>query len=165
MEAVAARAGVTKPTLYKRFPDKRSLLQAVLGVRRVEWIAAPSTSKDPEERLKQLASAILVSGVSQDLRTFQALAQSAWPDPLDMPAREEVLGYNNVLPRLEKAIRQDGADLGVEPKRASVVAIVLIAVLSGWFEHRHPDPDRDAIDADQFARAAVELLIHGKAAW
>src|SRR5690349_22072217 len=31
MEAVAAEAGVPKSTLYKRFPDKRTLLRAVLS--------------------------------------------------------------------------------------------------------------------------------------
>lgn len=36
MEAIAARAGVTKKTLYKRFADKRSLLRAVLRERRVQ---------------------------------------------------------------------------------------------------------------------------------
>lgn len=165
MEAVAASAGVTKVTLYKRFPDKRSLLQAVLRARRPEWVSTPPISGGVEARLKQLASMILVRGVSPELRAFHALVSSAWPKPSDMPAREEVLGYNDMLRRLESEIREAGKEVGVTSSRAATVALALMAMLSGWFEHRMPDPERDAADADAFARSAVELLIHGKAAW
>lgn len=165
MEAVATRAGVTKVTLYKRFPDKRGLLQAVLRARRPEWASFPPLSGRIEARLKQLASTILVSGVSPELRAFHALATSAWPKPSDMTAREEVLGYNDMLRRLESEIREGAKELGIASSRPATVALALMAMLSGWFEHRTPDPDRDADDADEFARSAIELLVRGKAAW
>lgn len=164
MEAIAARAGITKVTLYKRFPDKRSLLQAVLRMRRLHWTPSPEGS-GVEARLKHLATTILVRGVSPEIAAFHALVYSAWPDPLDMSAREEVLGYNDMLLRLEREITNGGEELGIDPTRASAVAGALMAMLSGWFEHRCPDPQRDTADAEQFAQTAVELLIHGKAAW
>lgn len=168
MEAIAAAAGVTKVTLYKRFPDKRSLLQAVLHARRPGWTSPPASSAqtaNTEARLKSLASVVLVRGVSTELRAFHALVASAWPDPLDMPAREEVLGYNDMLARLDAEIRKGSKDLGIVPSDAASVALALMAMLSGWFEHRIPDPKTDAADADAFAKRAVDLLIGGKSAW
>lgn len=165
MEAIAASAGITKVTLYKRFPDKRSLLRAVVKARRQNTPPAEPSSIGIEARLKQLATTILVGGVSPELRAYHALVTTAWPDPSDMPAREEVLGYNDMLLMLEREIRLGSQELGVHSSRAQTVALALMAMLSGWFEHRSPDPSRDAADADAFARTAVDLLVHGKNAW
>lgn len=165
MESIAASAGITKVTLYKRFPDKRSLLRAVVQANRPEPKPPALSGLGVEARLKQLATTILVGGVSPEVRAFHALVATAWPDPLDMPAREDVLGYHAMQARLEREIASGSAELGISPTRAPTVALALMAMLSGWFEHRTPDPDRDAVDADAFARAAVDLLIYGKEAW
>lgn len=165
MAAIAARAGVTKVTLYKRFPDKRSLLRAVLQERRPQWLPPPPTSADVEERLKYYAAAILARALLPEIRAFHDLAASAWPAPDDMGAREEVLGYHTVLERLEQEIREGGRQLGVASADASAVALALMAMLSGWFDHKAAcNGDHDA-EAVAFAHKAVELLIHGKGAW
>ena len=165
MEAIAAKAGVTKVTLYKRFPDKRNLLRAVLRSRPLQPRDAAISGAGAEARLKNLATTILVGGVSPDIRAFHALALAAWPDPLDMPQREEVLGYNQMLSLLEREISVGSTEFGIRASRAKTVALALMAMLSGWFEHRTPDPGRDAADAEAFAHAAVALLVHGTKAW
>lgn len=165
MEAIAARAGITKVTLYKRFADKRSLLRAVLQERRLRWDSSMPRASGVEARLKHYASMILVQSVSAEVRAFNALAARAWPTAYDMREREEVVGYDDLLRRLEHEILQGAGELGVESANAAAVAAALMAMISGWFDHRVPDPDRDAIEAEEFASKAVELLIHGKAAW
>lgn len=57
MEAVARAAGVAKPTLYARFPDKETLLR-VIGERvvddaRATFAAALSAPGDPTERARE----------------------------------------------------------------------------------------------------------------
>lgn len=165
MEAIAAEASVTKVTLYRRFPDKRSLLRAVLQTLRPQWTHASESGEDAESRLKGFARTILVQGVSPEVRTFNALVRSAWPDQLDMPSREEVLGYTAMVGRLEQTVLEGSKEFGLQSVDAAAVASALMAMLSGWFEHRYPDPETDAFDAERFASKAVELLIHGKAAW
>ncbi len=157
IEAIAARAGVTKVTLYKRFPDKRSLLRAVLQ--------QPPASADLEKRLKYYAATILVRGISAEVRAFHDLVASAWPSPDDMATREDVLGYNHMLQCLRDEIRSAGHNLGVTSANSSAVATALMAMLSGWFEHRPPSTANEKAHATKFAHKAVELLIHGKAAW
>lgn len=163
MEMIAARAGVTKVTLYKRFPDKRSLLRAVLQERRTRWVPPPPTSTDLEKRLKHYAAIILVGGISAEVRAFHYLVASAWPNHDEMAAREDVLGYNHMLQCLKEEIRSGSQKLGITSASASTVAIALMAMLSGWFDHKPLNASR--ADATKFARKAVELLIHGKTAW
>lgn len=165
MNAIAARAGVTKVTLYKRFPDKRSLLRAVLQDRRSLWTPPAPNTTDVEERLKYYATTILARAISPEVRAFHALAVSAWAGLDGMAAREDVLGYQDMLQRLEQEIRDGGPKLGLGPANAPAVATALMSMLSGWYDHRRWDPRRDAVESAEFAQKAVELLIHGKAAW
>lgn len=167
MEAISARAGVTKPTLYKRFGDKRQLLQAVLhkNLAKSEWKDAQPSAGNAGDRLKNIATMVLVRGVSPEVRAFHDLAKSAWPSANDMRAREEALGYDRILASIEQEVRISADDLGIRPVRANAVALALMAMLSGWFEHRQPIADQDAADAEEFAHLAVELLIDGKDAW
>lgn len=165
MESIAAKARVTKVTLYKRYPDKRSLLRAVLLERRLQWTIPAPTSPDPEVRLKDLATAILVCGTSPQVRVFHDLAAAAWAKPGDMATREEVLGYDTMLLRLEQEIRSGAHELQVEARNAPLVARALMAMLSGWFEHWGGRAETQPDDIVVFAHKAVELIIHGTAAW
>lgn len=163
MEAIAAQAGVTKVTLYKRFPDKRSLLRAVLQQQRPHWAPAPPTSADVEARLKYYAAAVLLRAISPTVRAFHSLAVSAWATPNDMAVREDVLGYSDMLQCLEREIRDGGQKLGVTSANPSAVSAALMAMLSGWFDHSAPGiSDNDAVN---FAHKAVELIIYGKHSW
>ncbi|MER2196675.1 TetR/AcrR family transcriptional regulator [Methylobacterium brachiatum] len=75
IDAVAEAAGVSKPTLYARYRDKRALFEAVLEQRVREWLAPLSAAaealalqakpKDAEAVLDELSRTLLTR--SQDL--------------------------------------------------------------------------------------------------
>lgn len=165
MEAVALHAGITKRTLYKRFPDKRTLLKAVLQRQCPTWRPLEPDSENLEARLTYYATHILIRGMSPEVRAFHGLAASAWPAPEEMNVREEVLAYRDMVARLEQEIRDRASTLDIAPKDPRVVASALMAMLSGWFDHNDASNVASSVAAATFAKKAVALLIYGKATW
>ncbi|CAN7582181.1 TetR/AcrR family transcriptional regulator [Phenylobacterium sp. LjRoot219] len=168
MEAIAARAGVPKSTLYKRFPDKRTLLRAVLKERVASW-APPEQdallSDDLEQRLRQHAAWMLAQATSVEVRAFLGLVASAWKDPEEAPSRQEVIGYTEMVERLANEIREYGPKRGIHAKDPMRVASALMAMLAGWAGMSGPGPELAGDEAVTFAHTAVDLLLNGSAAW
>lgn len=168
MEAIAARAGVPKSTLYKRYPDKRTLLRAVLKERVAAW-APPQQdaqlSDDLEQRLKQHAVWMLTQATSAEVRAFLGLVASAWKDPEDAASRREVIGYTDMAKRLAQEIREYGPKRGIVAKDPMRVSMALMAMLAGWAGMSGPGPELPEGEAVAFAHTAVDLLLNGSAAW
>lgn len=168
MEAIAARAGVPKSTLYKRYPDKRTLLRAVLKERVAAW-APPEfdaqLTDDIEQRLKQHAAWMLTQATSAEVRAFLGLIASAWKDPDEAPSRRDVIGYTAMAERLAAEIREFGPKRGIHAKDPMRVALALMAMLAGWAGMSGPGPELAESDAMTFAHTAVDLLLNGSAAW
>jgi AcrR family transcriptional regulator len=170
MAQVAASVGVPKTTVYKRHPDKKALLRAVIEARREQWSrdAARGDSKltqDVRERLTYYGGVVLRFACSSEVRAFRALAAAAWSRPEEAGDRLDLIGLTGMLDLLERDIREYGPQAGVTPRDARRVATVLMATLAGWLENRSagaPPTDQEASD---FARDAVDLLLRGSAAW
>ena len=170
MEAVAARAGIPKSTLYKRFADKRALLRAVLEERMAAWgsVAEQKSSlltDDLGQRLKLYVALIVELGSSLEVRSYAALAAGAWSGPKEIDNRFVVVGYKQMVDVLERDILRFGPAAGIHAKNARRVATALMAMAAGWLSLRGlGDP---AIDSDgaRFADEAVDLILGGSAAW
>lgn len=170
MEAVAARAGVPKTTVYKRYPDKKALLRAVLETRRARWSEEASRSNwkltdNLQDRLTHYAKIVLAWAGSPEVRAFSALAASAWSRPEDAPSRFELVGLSSMIDLLEHDIRKFGPKAGIRAKDPRQVATVLMAILGGWLEVRGAGPAVGDQEAAEFAERATNLLVHGSAAW
>jgi TetR/AcrR family transcriptional regulator, mexJK operon transcriptional repressor len=168
MEAVAGQAGVPKSTLYKRFPDKRALLRAVLGERVSAWREMESAhcpDDDLESRLKRLAVDILRHATTPEVKAFWLLASTAWGRPDEASERQAAIGYSRMMARLELEIRQFGPPAGIVARDPRQVAVALMTMLAGWIEYVAPTSDRPEEDGEKFAHASVEMLIRGTAAW
>lgn len=170
MEAVAARAGVPKSTLYKRYADKKALLRAVLEVRRARWSQEASASNwkltdDLRQRLAHYAKVVLTSAGSSEVRAFAALTVAAWSQPEDAPSRLELIGLTGVIELLEHDIREFGPKQGIHAENARRVAMILMAALAGWLEIRGAVTPSDDQDAAEFAESVATLLVRGSAAW
>lgn len=165
MEAMAARAGVPKSTLYKRYPDKRELLRAVLRERLDALTIAVRDDvlgDDLEVRLKHYAANMLLRAMSPEVRAVFSLVTSAWSSADE---RREVIGYTAMRARLAREIREFGPRRGIVAKAPEQAAGSLMAMLTGWIEWEAPaNGDVDA-EAVRFAHVAVELILRGSAAW
>lgn len=117
MEAVASRAGVSKVTVYRRFPNRQSLLEAVVQQEAVDihraLLETPQTVADLQDQLTRFVESLItfVCG-PHHLRFMQALA--------DLPQKDQDLAriYRNgpeethrvLVEYLQKARRQGLVD-------------------------------------------------------
>ena len=80
LEQVAAKADVTKPTVYSHFGSKQGLLDAMTErhteTRLEEFKAELSAGGSPEETLVRFADAFLARVLSDEARAWQRLAAS-----------------------------------------------------------------------------------------
>ena len=68
IDAVAEAAGVSKPTLYARYQDKRALFEAVLQDRIREWLAPLSAATEAQAlRASPLDAATVLDELSRNL--------------------------------------------------------------------------------------------------
>jgi AcrR family transcriptional regulator len=170
MDAIAARAGVPKSTLYKRFPDKKALLTAVLTERVSAWSSVASRrnwmlTDSLEQRLKLYAAWMLTWASSAEVRAFNRLAASAWNGPDEIASRHDVIGYTGRVDDIERDILELGPREGVVAKDPRRVATALTAMLAGWLEQKGPGAEVSDAEAVAFAHTAVDLLLNGKTAW
>ncbi|BCJ29146.1 TetR/AcrR family transcriptional regulator [Actinocatenispora sera] len=141
MEEIARRAGCGIGTLYRRFPDRASLIHAV-GLDNLERIraaarAAVAEESDPWQALRRVVR------LSLDLRLSQRLSVSAEEapdsfhrDPAASAARREIL---DLLDQLVVAAQRQGSlrrDIGAGDVLA--MAIMTIRPLPG-FDEAHRD--------------------------
>lgn len=160
MEAVAARAGVPRSTLYNRFADKRALLREVIATKVVDWGEINSRrnwmlSEHLLDRLEHYAAWILGWAGSEEVSAFIRLANHAWPEPSEVEERLHVLGYNGMLDLIAADIDAFGRAEGLEIADPRQVALTLMAMLAGWLSLR--SGDRPVSDGE--ARAAAKYLV------
>ncbi len=164
IEAIAALAGVKKNTIYKRFPDKRAVLRAVLSERLARRVGE-GPAWDPvgnlEDILKAAAAGILRQATSSDVRAWTRLAESAWPGHEGLEFRRNILGYDRAVDQIAQQIAQTGGQEIVNPR---FVATALMSILTGWMDTTGQRPDIDDAELTGFAHAAVELVVRGCAA-
>lgn len=168
VDAIAARAGVPKSTLYKRYPDKKALLRAVLRERLSAWSLAEDDARlghDLESRLKHHAATMVVGALSPEIRAVFGLIASAWGGPDEAGDRRDLIGYTAMLDRLEREIRDYGPGCGVQASDPRGVAVALMAMLHGWLQWDAPSEGDIEAAAVRFSHAAVDLLLAGSAAW
>ena len=166
MEAVAQAAGVTKSTLYTRYPDKRAL-----------FIAASSwalTRQEPAERapeqlpddlaggLTQIARAIQARSVDPDLVRLNrmAIAESArFPEfaassrAVTWTPRIQVI--MDLLRRHERAGTVVVTDVELAAEQFFAMVGAMPALLAAYGIQRAPDVE------EQHLRHAVELFLNG----
>lgn len=168
MDAIAARTGVPKSTLYNRYPDKKALLRAVLRERLAQWAIADADDGpggDLEARLKRYAAAMVVRAISPELRAVFSLVASAWPGADEASDRRDAIGYSAMLDRLASEIARHGPQCGIHAKDPRRPAGALMAMLNGWLMWEAPGEGDVEAEAISFAHATVELLLQGSAAW
>ena len=116
MDAIAARAGVGKTTIYRRWDSKEELIAEALGELRTE----PSTSDatdlravlleylhDQERELADPLVGRLLPAILGELQTNPGFA-SAWEDRVVRPRRQAIVGV--LSEALERGELREGAD-------------------------------------------------------
>lgn len=170
MEAVAARAGIPKTTLYKRYADKNALLLAVLHARVEEWSRQAVQqqmvlSEDLEERLREYTATMLIWATTPEVRSFTRLAMVAAERPDAPPSYREMLGYMDMVDLVTRDICALAPATGIRPRAPEKVAFAMMDLIAGWLD-RYASPEPMSLDeAKAQADFIVTLLFRGIAAW
>jgi AcrR family transcriptional regulator len=167
MDAVAAMARVSKMTLYDRFPDKRSLLLAVMEESKAAWGRAAAKQDwklggNLEQRLRHLVAIIMTWASHSEMRAFDRLLATAPPEVArPVYARRAKI----TIERLAQEIQQFTAAEGRPAKNPRQVAGDLLALLAGWMQLESNARVVSRKQALEFGRLAVDRMLAARSSW
>jgi TetR/AcrR family transcriptional repressor of mexJK operon len=172
IDAVAEAAGVSKPTLYARYRDKRALFEAVLKERVREWLAPLSAAAETQalEAIPRDAGAVL----DELSRTLLARSQDPGAAALTRCIAAQALQFPD-LAKLAyeegwlRGVRAVGRLLGVMVEQGQIAVddpeiaadLFLNLVLGRSSKQALYGIEVDAEAQDRRRRAAVSLFLAG----
>lgn len=165
LDDVAAKAGISKGTVYLYFSSKQELFEAVIQDRIAPWLEAIASQKiDDHETTDQIVRRFLSWGWNQFLETklFMitkvVLAESnTFPD-LAKTYLREVVGpvHDHMAMLLHRGVARGEVDGAVTPERVKAM-LAPLSWLSMWrqvlLEHSTPP-----VDESRFVEEAIEMV-------
>jgi AcrR family transcriptional regulator len=170
MERVAGLAGVSKGTLYARYPGKADLFIAIVEASVLEWTertsqALDTPSHDIRERLRHHAGAIAESLLFPDVLAFQrAMLANADRFPELSRAMHDV-GYRYIVRLIAVDIERAAIQDGIPVNDAESIGSILVSSITGWQmqERAHHEISHDELH--RFAKRTADLLLAARASW
>jgi TetR/AcrR family transcriptional repressor of mexJK operon len=166
MDAVARAAGVTRATLYARYPDKRALFKDVIGwaLKERQLESAPSTVPDGSLRdsLVSIGRAALARAVDPEtVRLSMLLMTESSRFPDRVPKAHEFARYPHMQPVID-VLRRHQATGSVEVRDVELAAEQFLTMVAS-----HPARlaafgiRRLAEEDERYLEHAVDLFIDG----
>jgi TetR/AcrR family transcriptional regulator, mexJK operon transcriptional repressor len=164
MEVVATRAGVSKGTLYARYPTKEALLRSVIETQMETWWSEGSRGdrllpEDPRERLRNRARTAIVFAGTEDAGRFAALIYSIATTAPELAKTFYARGYKSGTEQFIRDIAEWDRGHGPLPHSPRVLAEMLMAMLIGWISTERTVRSVSVAEAEAFADQAIDLVI------
>ena len=171
MEAVASRAGVSKGTLYARFPSKAALFKAVVEERTSVWTADAekdyqAKDKSLKGRLQHFAATSLDKLAATEIRAFTYLYLTEFRDSPEVARIYYDISFAIGIDLLVSEIEAGAAQDGVAVPNARALAMGLLEMLWGWLSFQllqGHEPSKAA--RHRAARKRVAILLTAQGAW
>jgi AcrR family transcriptional regulator len=170
MEAVAECAGVTKVTLYARYPDKVTLLRAVMHERLEAW-SDISKMRDNEQgetldqRLRRYARLILRWSRVEEVRAFGKLLQGCWGIAQAVVDEMQAMRVSRMRDLIASDIVALDACEGPRPRDPLEIADLYLGMLRSFSAPAALSEDEAAPLIAAFSDRVVDILLHGRSAW
>jgi AcrR family transcriptional regulator len=175
MEAVAARLGLVKGTLYRYVPTREALLLALFEAEFAAWCTHLEQALTPHPSQKQAASAVVLSGsiiasllalprFTRLLAILQVILERNIPHDTAREFKTKLLaGTTGVATSIERAIP------GLKTSDAVRLLVLIQALVAGLHASANPSPVvRSVLNEPQFALLRVNFeqeLRHGVSAF
>lgn len=171
MKVVAARAGVSKGTLYARFDTKASLFAAVIAQRVATWSAEASQQdfrlgNTLEERIEHHATIFLSKITSPEVAglTRLVIAESGRFPELGRIVHDKAFAF--AVDLIAKELLSGTPPGELQPRNMRGVAAALIESLFGWATLQAVHSQAPSASARRrIAKQRVAILLKGRAAW
>lgn len=170
MENVAAVAGVSKGTLYARYPSKEALFTAIVEDRVKQWSAAAARqdhllTDDIGERLRHHGRIIARSLSQPEISAFTRLLLSARDRFPELSKAMYEVGYLYIVRLIAQDIIAAGERDGIPARHPDATARMFVSALTGW--HLQESGAR-SIPIEELFEAAdrtVDIFLQGRLCW
>lgn len=170
MEGIASETGVSKGTLYARYPSKELLFTAVIEASVRTWSDLSGENDhllpdDIGDRLRHHARTIARVQLWPDVRAFQRLLLSNGDR---FPALARAMyesGYLHITRLIARDIRDAGARDAMPPRDPDSIAATLVTAISGWALQESGGRDLTTADVEAYADRLVDLLTASRPVW
>jgi AcrR family transcriptional regulator len=171
MDAIAARAGISKGTLYARYPNKAALFTAIVEDRVAAWSKAASVHDaelppDLAGRLRHHVRVSLEGMADPEISAFAGLItaeRKRFPE-LARIYHERAVGYEIEMLAADIASAAEREGIRINDPAAAAAALLQMAL--GWSSLRALSGEPMKADVlDAAAARIVSLLMQGLDAW
>lgn len=167
MDRIASDAGVSRATLYARFPTKVLLFRAVVEDHYKRWADRPREPLDAvdwRERLRLQAARIAYQFGSQWRMDHNRLMQLGG-DNFPEHSKRLYGGYEIAVDHVADEIARGTAGEGAPARDPRAVAVILVTALFGWRQVEEQVREIPEAETEAFARGLVDRLLAGRAGW
>ena len=169
METIAEAAGVSKSTLYERYPTKQELLRAVIAIHVAGWARdwedkGGPVPTDLRQRLKHRARGFMEYFCSDGFEIFERLFTNS-PSMDELRRLRHEVGHQRIVQVIAQEIIDGTRDQAVQPQAAVRIAETLLGMLYGWWREKLEIRRITVEEGLAYADYAVDVLFDGRAAW
>ena len=170
METVALKLGISKGTLYTRYPSKEALLTAVVkdSVRRWSAEAAEhdhELTDDIGQRLHHHGRIIAGSLHNSEVQAFQRLLLANGNRFPELGSALHQHGTQFIVDLIARDMTEAGARDGMPPAHATETALTFVSAITGWHLQQTSFRTVSPTETERFADHLVALFLAGRDAW
>lgn len=170
MEAVAARAGVSKGTLYARHPSKEALFTAVVEDSVRKWSLAASEqdyllSEDIGERLRHHGHTIAKSLSQPEVQAFQLLLLANRERFPELSGAMYRTGYLYIVRLIAEDIAVAAARDGMPARDPDAIARMFVSAITGWQLQESAARPIPLDELEAMADRTTDLFLAARAGW
>jgi TetR/AcrR family transcriptional repressor of mexJK operon len=169
MEAIATAAGISKGTLYVRFPSKKELFRGLVADRLKAWEGrTPAWVEQPNisifDYLYRRGSLILAAFQDEEVQAFTHLLNSEARHFPELADEFRTNSYDRVISDITDEIERQSKEGGWPTTDARGVAVIFVSALTGWWS-RNGYLNFPKEDGELYLARLIALLTSGRAAF
>ncbi|WP_062793198.1 TetR/AcrR family transcriptional regulator [Sphingobium herbicidovorans] len=170
MENIATATGVSKGTLYARYPSKEALFMKVIKARVDGWAIISShedhlLTDDIGERLRHHARTIARSLLQTEVRAFGRLTLAHRERFPELAKALYESGYLYIVQLIKRDMEEAGTRDGMPPRDADGAARMLVSALAGWEMQESGAGPISESEMLKAADRAVDLFMAARSSW
>ncbi len=170
MDAIATAAGVSKGTLYSRYPDKKTLFKAIVS----EMLARSPTLTTDEaifgegsapEQLYRFGTVYVSRILEPESMAFGKLIVAEADNFPELAIEFHVQGYSKAISRLAVRIADACSNDGWPATDPQTLATTFVSALTGWVQQEHRVRSLSEEECSAFVGRLVALISGGRPTW